>query len=114
MKCSSQCTCKRHKTLADRAQFKGESAGVRTRHQRVVRRRGKASDHECVKCLELGRRTQARDWATVHGTDGEDPWADYIALCRLCHRSYDQIGARQRGVVRNPLHDARGRFAKVT
>jgi hypothetical protein len=75
-----------------------------------VRRRGSARTHPCVLGAELGAGEQARDWAQVHGTDGQDPWADYVALCRPHHRRYDRIGERQRGMVRNPHHDAQGRF----
>jgi hypothetical protein len=110
--CVAGCTCRRHKALADRAQFKGAAVGRSARHTRVVRRRGSARTHECVHCTEHGRHTRGRDWAQVHGTDGQDPWADYVALCRPCHRAYDRIGERQRGIVRNPHHDSLGRFTR--
>jgi hypothetical protein len=67
--------------------------------------------YTCVMCAEIGTPRPARDWAQVHGTDGQDPWADYVPLCRIHHRRYDRIGERQRGMVRNPNHDALGRFS---
>jgi hypothetical protein len=59
------------------------------KHKRVYRERGKAASFSCVKHAELGQEVQARDWAQIHETDGEDPWADYIPLCRSCHLKYD-------------------------
>ena len=53
------------------------------RHHRVNGVRGPAKNQQCEEC---GRR--ARDWATIHGRDGESP-DDYRALCRPCHRIYD-------------------------
>jgi len=64
-------------------------------HFRVVSFRGRASSHLCLgyssRCL--GR---ARDWATLHGHDGHDPYADYVPLCRLCHSHYDDVGSQLR------------------
>lgn len=58
-------------------------------HARVYGQRGKASQYECVKC-----DGPAQEWATVHGESGDDPWADYVAMCRSCHHSYDNIAER--------------------
>lgn len=53
-------------------------------HRRVRRLRGKASEHFCVRC-----NAPAREWAQINGTDGKDPWADYVSMCISCHRRYD-------------------------
>ena len=58
-------------------------------HNRVLRARGPAKTYECVHCLEDDIHTPARDWATIHGLDGTDPWEDYVPLCKLCHNRYD-------------------------
>lgn len=59
-------------------------------HRRVRRLRGKAAGHACVKHAEMEVTKPARDWAQIHGTDGKDPWADYVPLCKSCHVRYDQ------------------------
>jgi hypothetical protein len=56
--------------------------------------RGRAADQLCARCAEDGTGKPARDWATVHGESGEDPWADYVPLCRACHIAYDGSGHR--------------------
>lgn len=92
-KCLPGCDCRRHQSqpeLADRAQWKGTTAGHRSRHRRVYRRRGKAAQHPCVHCLEKGITKQALDWAQIHGTVGTDPWNDFMPLCRRCHLRYDR------------------------
>jgi hypothetical protein len=66
-----------------------------TRHWRLRTQRGLASDHPCVKGAELGVGEQAQDWAQIHGEDGEDPWADYVPMCRRHHMEYDGSGHRQ-------------------
>lgn len=33
----------------------------------------------------------AREWAQIHGTDGENPMEDYMPLCRRCHFRYDGL-----------------------
>ena len=58
-------------------------------HYRIYRDRGKASAENCTHCAEAGVAKQALDWAQIHGTDGTDIWADYVALCRKCHMRYD-------------------------
>ncbi len=60
------------------------------RHWLLRRDRGSASQHTCFFC-----GGQARDWAQVHGTDGENPWTDYVSLCRACHIRYDGSGHHQ-------------------
>jgi len=47
--------------------------GYRGYHMRIVKEKGKASEHKCRKCGE-----QAKDWAIV-GKGGSIP------LCRSCH-----------------------------
>lgn len=64
-----------------------------TRHWRVRERRGPAKLLKCVLCAANGTDAQARDWACLHGRDGEDPM-DYIPLCRKCHIAYDGSGHR--------------------
>lgn len=55
-------------------------------HKRVVRARGPARERQCIGCP-----AQARDWARIHGRDGEDP-GDYAPMCRSCHNRYDGVG----------------------
>jgi len=62
------------------------------RHYRMKRVRGRAALHPCVKCSGNGIEKPAREWAWIHDTDGEDPWADYLPLCARCHRRYDRNG----------------------
>jgi hypothetical protein len=56
--------------------------------RRCVDVQGKASNYICVRCM----RKPARDWAHVHTESGEDPWADFVPLCRSCHIKYDGHG----------------------
>ncbi len=65
-------------------------AGYNAIHRRVESRRGKASDYPCWSCWEDDVVAVASDWARVHGTNGLDPWSDYIPLCRKCHMRYDE------------------------
>lgn len=57
-------------------------------HARVKKERGPARLQDCAHC-----GATALDWATIHGRDSEkeelSPWADFMPLCRRCHRSYD-------------------------
>jgi len=73
--CAQGCQCHRHKRPVR------THAGL---HSRVYVARGRAADQLCVQCDR-----PAKDWATVHGEDGRDPWADYVPLCRQCHCQYD-------------------------
>lgn len=66
-------------------------------HWRVRKVRGRAPSYLCVRCAENGRDTQAREWATIHGADGTDPWADYVPLCKPCHIAYDGPPPARRG-----------------
>src|ERR1017187_1600190 len=59
-------------------------------HKRVVAVHGKANQYPCARCSEYGVGRQAQEWAQVHDTDGLDVWADYLPMCRYCHRQYDQ------------------------
>jgi len=61
------------------------------RHQRLHWHRGKASAHSCYRCSN-----RAEEWAQIHTEDGEDPWSDYVPLCKACHANYDKV-ARKRG-----------------
>ena len=60
------------------------------RHDLVMWARGKARDHQCVRCAEDGTGKPAAQWATIHGETGNDPWADYVPLCCKCHTAYDK------------------------
>ena len=71
--------------------WKGTEASYTAKHARVRRRRGLASTHECVRCLEDGKHRQANDWAMVHGETGDDVWADYVPMCHSCHMIYDGV-----------------------
>lgn len=62
------------------------------RHARRVRLYGRAPTHPCAHCAARGIDKPAHDWATIHGTDGENPHTDYIALCKKCHHAYDDYG----------------------
>lgn len=53
-------------------------------HLRIRTARGRAAEYECVRCPR-----QAQEWARVHTESGLDLWADYVPLCRWCHRKYD-------------------------
>jgi len=55
-----------------------------------VKNRGKANEYLCAKCDR-----KAKDWAHIHGESGDDPWADFVPLCRRCHMQYD--GHNQKG-----------------
>ena len=80
--CKEGCTCGRHRgKVLDKNDYNN-------RHQRMRRARGSASKQLCARCEEHA----AAHWATVHGEDGSDPWADYVALCVPCHQEYDQNG----------------------
>jgi hypothetical protein len=68
--------------------WKGADASYSALHNRVYRRRGKAADHGCERCGRKGDGARY-EWATVHGTDGTDPYAHYISMCVPCHRLYD-------------------------
>lgn len=70
----------------------------RAMHNKLARELGKARDYPCEFC-----GTQADDWAldtsSVHirrdpengvGLSWSDRMADYRALCRACHRRYDE------------------------
>jgi hypothetical protein len=77
-------------------------------HKRIYKARGKASGQQCVRCPK-----QAHDWARIHGQDGQDPWADYVPMCRSCHIRYDGINEavrtanqNRRGVPLTPEHRA--------
>jgi hypothetical protein len=54
-------------------------------HTKVRRARGRADQQVCCSC-----GGQARDWATIHGRDGEDP-EDYQPMCHSCHFIYDGV-----------------------
>lgn len=70
-------------------------------HERIRRRRGKASAQECVRC-----GGQAYDWAYNNDSPDPDAITDqagrvysndpafYIPMCRTCHRKFDEAHAK--------------------
>ena len=62
-------------------------ATYQRQHQAVRRKRGRASDHLCEHCGGT-----AIDWARKDGASGDDPFEDYMPLCRGCHIRYDRGG----------------------
>lgn len=60
-----------------------KDAAYNRRHYRVRAARGRAAEHACVGCAG-----PAREWAQLHGTDGENP-QDYQPMCCKCHQRYD-------------------------
>src|SRR5216110_1355081 len=64
---------------------------------------GPARAHSCVRHQESGTGRQAQEWAQVHGTDGEDPWADYLPLCKSCHRFYDMTPEARANIAAGKL-----------
>src|ERR1019366_3924904 len=56
-------------------------------HHRMVKKRGKASLQQCVRC-----GAPAAHWARLHETDGMDIMNDYVPMCIKCHRGYDMGG----------------------
>ena len=69
-----------------------EMRAYQVRHYKVKSVRGRAALQPCAHCAAKGTAKAARDWATVHGTDGANPWTDYIPLCKKCHSAYDGYG----------------------
>lgn len=59
------------------------------RHRGVRKVRGSARLQQCAGDSEHCTG-QAKDWATVHGTSGQDPMTDYLPLCTPCHVTYDR------------------------
>jgi hypothetical protein len=74
------------------AMTREELNAYRRRHNRRIKLYGRAPTHPCAHCAERGIDKPAHDWATIHGTDGENPHTDYIALCKKCHHDYDDYG----------------------
>jgi NAD-dependent SIR2 family protein deacetylase len=58
----------------------------KSRHIRVRKARGKASEQACVDCGK-----PAREWSQTHSTTGQEP-EHYQPRCRKCHAAYDQSG----------------------
>jgi hypothetical protein len=90
-RCPADCTCGRHRRLTAKTGYKGSAAGKHARHRRIHIRRGKASQHLCAHCAEFNSPEPAREWAQIHETSGNDPWADFMPLCRRCHFRYDGL-----------------------
>jgi len=83
------------------------STAYSTRHARMRKVRGPSQNHLCVRHAERGAEVQAVNWATVHGENGMDPWADYVPLCQACHNHYDRD---LRGDRAGRVRAADGRF----
>jgi hypothetical protein len=82
------------------SRWKGDQAGYHAVHDRLRRRRGKASDHACVGCGE-----KARDWAYDYTCPDEAVWLErnlvyshdvdrYQPMCTSCHRLQDNAHRR--------------------
>jgi hypothetical protein len=75
-----------HPGGSDSPSWKGADVSYQHLHRRVQQTRGKASlceNRDLAKCT-----SDSFDWSHVHGTNPSDP-ANYVSLCRSCHRSYD-------------------------
>lgn len=77
--------------------WKGADASYTALHNRVYRKRGKAS---C--CEQCATDRGPYEWAMMHGTDGTNV-DEYISLCRPCHRTYDlgRLSLDQRQQIRD-------------
>ena len=75
--------------------YKGDDISYLAAHERVRRRYGSATEHQCIQC-----GAQARDWAYNHMAEVElvdedgmvysgEP-TDYMPLCRSCHLYFDR------------------------
>lgn len=77
-----------------RFHWRGEAVGYGAAHERLRRRRGLATQHQCVCCGKPGR-----EWAYDHtdpspliGLKGRPYSTDinrYMPLCASCHRLFD-------------------------
>jgi len=63
-----------------------KDGGYLRRHKNVVKVRGRAAEHLCVK--ECG--SQAQQWAYTHDSD-PDEVESYRPMCIPCHRAYDEL-----------------------
>jgi len=64
--------------------WKGDNAGKKAMHVRIVKKSGKAKDYKCVDCGE-----QAEDWSNINNHIYTDKIEDYLPRCKKCHRKYD-------------------------
>lgn len=65
--------------------WKGNEAGYRAKHNRIVARKGRAT--KCIFCeKDMGRI----HWANIDHKYTDNP-DDYIALCPKCHGVYDVL-----------------------
>lgn len=88
-KCLPGCECGRHRGNEFTDKVNGFNTVYFNRHTAVRRARGRAAEQVCVKC-----DGSAAHWAMVHGTDGSDPWVDFVPLCISCHHAYDKSHER--------------------
>ena len=70
--------------MPKKGQFKSNANPV-SLHERVVRRKGKASRYDCIG----GCGRVAQEWSRIHGRDGSDPLTHYLPACCSCHQIYD-------------------------
>jgi hypothetical protein len=106
--CQPGCQCRRHKG------WRELNPSYEARHKRMRKIRGPALAQVCVACIEQKVRRSAQQWAQVHGTDGLDPWADYVPLCIAHHLRYDYTSERRQKVTvaaDQRQRDTLGRFA---
>ncbi len=95
-KCEPGCLCKKHSPeviakVAAKLRAKTVNPDYLTRHKRLYRARGKARNYGCVLCAVLyGVAPQALFWSQIYGTDGLNPFTDYIPLCGRCHVHLDE------------------------
>lgn len=105
--CLPGCTCGRHQrrirlgTRVSDPTYAGKIASYGTReyyrrHDRLRRERGDPGLNPCERCWDYGIGDVAKEWSRIHTETGEDPWADYVALCKPCHNRYDFLGRPKR------------------
>ena len=63
--------------------WKGDEVGIVGRHRRIIKLKGKASDHLCIDCNK-----QAFDWSNVDHLYSLNP-DDYQPRCKSCHNIFD-------------------------
>ena len=66
--------------------WKGDDAGYKSFHMRVIRTRGSA-DH-CEWRSKADCKSRKYEWAHLHETSPGDA-ENYVSLCKTCHQEYD-------------------------
>jgi hypothetical protein len=75
---------KGRRTGEGNSSWSGDEVSYSGLHQWIRKQKGRASDQKCEHCGQ-----QALDWANVSGEYLRD-LDDFIALCRRCHKLFDQ------------------------